>query len=480
MNDLVILANRLPVEAGDDGTLTRSPGGLVAALHSTAGPSTRWVGWAGSGARAGEQLADEPLLHTVPLSAEEVERYYAGFSNSVLWPLFHGRLRREDLRRSWWRSYRAVNERFAAAAARVTPLGGMVWVHDYHLLLAPGMLRTLRPDVRVGFFLHIPFPAAQMFASLPWRKELLEGIIGADVVGFQSQEDLDNFMAAAERVLGCTMRGQTLVHRHHAVHVAAFPISVDFAMWDVLGEQAAEAASRHRADLAVDHVFLGIDRLDYTKGILQRLRAFGELLDDGRLDAARTTFVQIAVPSRGDVPAYHQERQEVEAMVRHINITHERADGRGPVHYLATSLDPPEMAAWYRAADVLVVTSFADGMNLVAKEFVSARGDDGGVLILSEFAGAANEMGRALIVNPYDLEGLERSMLEAVRMTSDERSERMQSMRAWVESHDVQAWAASFLERLESVAWVRSIDAPRRSLTRALRGLPIGERGARW
>jgi alpha,alpha-trehalose-phosphate synthase [UDP-forming] len=469
MKGLVVVANRLPVEVSADGQLNTSPGGLASALSSVTAAGTHWVGWAGPDAGRPKPFAHGDLqLHPVALSADEVERYYQGFSNSILWPLFHGRLRRVELNRAWWHSYRIVNRRFASEVCRIAPQGGTVWVHDYHLLLAPAIIRTKRPDLRIGLFLHIPFPNAQLFSMLPWRKEVIRGMLGADVLGFQVPEDVDNFEAAADRLVGARVRGNILFDGVHPVDVDSFPISIDFDHWDSLGDGAVPEASRNRDDLGVESVFLGIDRLDYTKGISQRLQAFGELLDEGHLDPERCVFVQVAVPSRSDVAAYEDERDEVETLIEKINTTHRRANGSVPVVYKDSSLDEIEMAKWFRTADALVVTSLADGMNLVAKEFVAARGDLEATLILSEFAGAAQDLDGALIVNPYDIEAIKRALVTATNMAPAERSARFKTMRAAVQHNDVHRWARNFLDRLVSAAPVRSDDLALRTDTAEL------------
>ena len=465
MNGFVIVANRLPVEIGIDGQLSTSPGGLSSAMASVAEEGTHWVGW--GGAHAGRRPAfehDGLHLHPVALSPIEVERYYAGFSNGVLWPLFHGRLRTVDLDRTWWRAYRLVNERFAAASAEIAPLGATVWIHDYHLLLAPAMIRARRPDLRIGFFLHIPFPNAQLFSILPWRREVINGMLGADLLGFQVEEDVTNFITTAERVIGTRATGAAALERLRSITIDAFPISVDFDQWNAAGDRAQAEADRIRAELGVGHVFLGIDRLDYTKGIVQRLQAFGELLDEGSVCNDASTFVQVAVPSRSNVPAYQDERADVEALVTAINGRHVRPDGSLPIMHIETSLDEAGMAAWYRAADTLVVTSLADGMNLVAKEFVAARSDLGGALVLSEFAGAAADLDGALIVNPYDIEAIKRAMVASIDMAPAARAARLQSMRGTVRRNDVHRWAQTFLARVRSIHRARVHEQAPRAL----------------
>ena len=459
MKGLVVAANRLPVELGPGGQLTTSPGGLASALSSVTLAGTQWVGWAGPEAGRAKPFDHSDLrLHPVALSGDEVVRYYQGFSNAILWPLFHGRLRTVELNRAWWHSYRIVNRRFAAAVTRISPQGGTVWVHDYHLLLAPAIIRAKRPDLRIGLFLHIPFPNVQLFSMLPWRKEVIRGMLGADVLGFQIPDDVANFVSAAERLVDARVRGHIVFDGFHAVDVDAFPISVDFSHWDELGGTVVAQASWQREVLGVKSVFLGIDRLDYTKGISQRLRAFGELLDEGLLDPETCSFVQVAVPSRSDVAAYEDEREEVEHLIELINSKHQRVDGSLPVVYMDSSLDETQMATWFRTADALVVTSLADGMNLVAKEFVAARGDLNGTLILSEFAGAAHDLEGALIVNPYDIEAIKRALVAAINMPLGERSARLKTMRAAVRHNDVHRWARNFLNRLESTAAVRAED----------------------
>jgi trehalose-6-phosphate synthase len=274
------------VEVGADGIATSSPGGLASALSSISLGHTAWVGWAGSSSgRLRPFDSGGARLHPIALSEGEEDRYYRGFANSVLWPLFHGRLRREEMNRAWWRTYRNINERFAVTIARVASPNGTVWVHDYHLLLVPKLLRARRPDLRIGLFLHIPFPNQQLFAMLPWRDDVLAGMLGADLIGFQVADDAANFTATLERLMGASIGGGRVRVGARSVEVDAFPISVDFVRWDGLGAGATADAAAQRARLGVDSIFLGIDRLDYTKGISQRLQAFCELLDDGQLDA---------------------------------------------------------------------------------------------------------------------------------------------------------------------------------------------------
>ena len=345
MKGLVVAANRLPIEISADGQLNPSPGGLASALSSVTAAGTQWVGWAGPDAVRPKPFDHGDLrLHPVTLSVDDVDRYYRGFSNAILWPLFHGRLRRVELNRAWWNAYRVVNRRFANAIAQIAPLGGTVWVHDYHLLLVPAMIREKRPDLRIGLFLHIPFPNAQLFAMLPWREEVIAGMLGADVVGFQIPEDVANFMAAAKRLID----PRILVERSIRGRVRSMSTRSRSPSTSPLGIRSESKRqprrSKNRQDLGVESVLLGIDRLDYTKGISQRLRAFGELLDSGQSVSEKCTFVQVAVPSRSEVAAYEDERDEVEQLIERINAKHRRPNGSTPVHYIDYSLDEVAMA----------------------------------------------------------------------------------------------------------------------------------------
>ena len=441
---VVIVANRLPVEQRPDGTLGRSPGGLASALAAVASDGTHWIGWAGADATQAD-LGDE-YLHHVELRPREFDGYYQGFANSLLWPLFHGRLRQPEMNRTWWRSYQAVNERYAQAVAKVAPLNGLVWVHDYHLLLTPALIRARRPDLRIGLFLHIPFPAVDLFATLPWRGDLVRGMSNADLLGFQTERDAGNARDAI-RQFADDRPPSSRIREAGAAEVAAFPISIDVAQWEALGDEAAPAAERRREEMGVEFIFVGVDRLDYTKGIDQRLRAFRELLDQHVLDPRTCCFVQVSVPSREEIFDYGEQREEVEWLVEDINARH-GVDGHLPVQHLTSQLGERELSEWYRAADCLVVTSYADGMNLVAKEFVAARTDLGASVVLSEFAGVAQDLPGALIVNPFDIDAVKQAMMQARRMPATERESRMREMREAVGQTDVHQWASAFLRRL--------------------------------
>ncbi|SDH34029.1 alpha,alpha-trehalose-phosphate synthase (UDP-forming) [Nonomuraea jiangxiensis] len=459
-SSFLIVANRLPVDRTiePDGTASwrRSPGGLVTAIAPVMQRRQgAWAGWHGAPDEELEPFEQDGMnLISVPLSASEVELYYEGFSNATLWPLYHDVVAPPVYHRTMWETYRRVNERFANAAAAAAEEGAVVWVQDYQLQLVPAMLRKLRPDLRIGFFLHIPFPPTELFFRLPWRKELVEGLLGADLVGFQLPGGASNFRRLCRRLLGLPYKGNEIFLDDRVVTTQAFPISVDFAHLDSLvrDPQIVNRAKEIRKELGdPEHVLLGVDRLDYTKGIGQRLEAFGELLKDGKLVPNEAVFVQIATPSRERVEEYRRLRDDIELQVGRINGEHAQL-GYQPVQYFHQSYDHDELAALYLAADVMVVTPLRDGMNLVAKEYVSCHHDLHGALVLSEFAGAADELRQAYLVNPYDVEDVKRQMLAAMRATPHELARRMRTMRRRVATYDVDRWANEFLNALESPA----------------------------
>jgi trehalose 6-phosphate synthase len=455
----VVVANRLPVDrvfSPDGSTSWRtSPGGLVSALE----PVMRrhggaWIGWHGA---AEERLRpfDHDGIRLVPvrLSAHEVEDYYEGFSNGTLWPLYHDVIAAPQFHREWWDSYVTVNARFAKSAARVAKRGAMVWVQDYQLQLVPAMLRELRPDLRIGFFLHIPFPPRELFQQLPWRRQILEGLLGADLVGFQLPGAAQNFTRLVrERIGHKTQRSTVFLPDGREVLAKAFPISIDAQGYEKLARspEVSTRAAEIRASLGNPKtILLGIDRLDYTKGLRPRLRAFGELIRDGSLPVGETVLVQVATPSRERVDQYRLLRADIDQLVGGINADVGRI-GAQPITYLHASYPREEMAALYRAADVMIVTPLRDGMNLVAKEYVACRYDDRGALVLSEFAGAAAELKQAYLVNPYDINGMKAKLLEAVRAPSRENTRRMRTLRRTVTENDIDAWASDFISHLSS------------------------------
>jgi trehalose 6-phosphate synthase len=448
-----------------DGSWTPSPGGLVRALF----PLLRqthglWVGWTGD--VGGDQQPfeiDGVDLHPVPLSQDEYDDYYEGFANDSVWPLYHDAVRESSFKSQQWDAYVAVNERFAAALAEVAPSNAVIWIHDYHLQLVPAMIRELRPDALIGFFLHVPFPPWELFARLPWRTEIIEGLLGADLIGFQRTIGADNFASIAHRLevaeaaTGDVSIDESLVIKTadgRRVKIGAFPISIDTAEFnDIAAQRTVRRASAElRARLGnPETVLLGVDRLDYTKGIGLRMRAFRSLLDDGTLDAERCVMVQVATPTREAVEHYRDERHEVERLVGEINGRHAHI-GQPVLHYLYRSLPVDDLVALYLAGDVMLVTPLRDGMNLVAKEYVASRRDVNGVLVLSEFAGAADQLTDAVLVNPHDDEAMRAAIIHAIEMHHIERTQRMAALRDSVARFDVRGWAERFLRELSDDA----------------------------
>jgi trehalose 6-phosphate synthase len=452
--DFVVVANRLPVdlEKLEDGTerWKHSPGGLVTALE----PFLRarrgaWVGWPGVADVDVEPFDDDEMqLYPVRLSAQEFAEYYEGFSNATLWPLYHDVVVPPVFDRSWWHAYQRVNRRFAEAAAEVSAEGATVWVQDYQLQLVPAMLRELRPDLRIGFFLHIPFPPVELFMQLPWRTEIVRGLLGADLVGFHRPGGAQNFLWLARRLAGFEpSRGQVGVRNRpgvvqvgdRTVRVGAFPISIASTELDKLArsKDVQQRVKKLRADLGNPRkIMLGVDRLDYTKGIDVRLHAMHELLAEGHIKAEDVTMIQVATPSRERVEHYKQMREDIEGQVGRINGLFGRV-GHPAVHYLHTSVNKKDLVALYAAADVMVVTPVRDGMNLACKEYV-----------VSEFAGAAAELTSAFLVNPHNLDGVKDALLAALEIDEAEGRRRMRALRRQVLTHDVDRWARSFLEAL--------------------------------
>jgi trehalose 6-phosphate synthase/phosphatase len=457
---LLIVSNRLPVSVnavGGDLSLAPASGGLATGLgpwHERSGGL--WLGWPGDVSRltaAGRAELDRRLagLGIVPvhLPRDQVDRYYHGFANRVLWPLLHYLVDRVPVAAAGWDAYQQVNEIFAEAVARQYRPGDTIWVHDYQLMLVPALLRQRLPEARIGFFLHIPFPSSDVFRVLPWRREILTGLLGADLVGFHTFGYLRHFLSSVRLLDGVEVDIDRVRVGSRRVSLGAFPMGVDAGAFGALAaDPAVEAeAARIRADAGGRRIVLGVDRLDYTKGIPRRLQAIERLLEQTPALRDGLRFVQVAVPSRGEVDSYQRFRREVEETVGRINGTCGTVRS-APIHYMHQSVTPQELVALYRAADVMLVTPLRDGMNLVAKEFVASRVDGDGVLMLSEFAGAAAELDGSVLTNPYDVDAVAATLRDALALPEGERRARMTRLRRRVADHDVHAWAAAFLDAL--------------------------------
>ena len=448
---LLLVANRLPL-ARHQGVWRPASGGLVTALTPViARVGGAWVGWDEDAQGVPSRVEGLDCdLHAVELEPELVEGYYHGFTNRTLWPLFHDLVVQPVIDRSWWRSYVTVTTRFADAVSEVveaSPTPPVVWIQDYHLLLLPQLLRERHPDLRIGMFLHIPFPAPELFARLPWREALLGGMLAADSLGFHTEQYRDNFLRTVQRVLpDATVLGDRVVRGDgRQVRALAHPISIDTEDFAQLARDPAtdREVTALREQFGDRTVLLGVDRLDYTKGIRHRLQAIELLLEQRPHLRGRFVFVQIAVPSRDDVEEYRRLRTQVETEVGRINGRFTEPGHDVPVHYLHRSIDRTRLAAYYRIADVMCVTPLKDGMNLVAKEFVTVRDatDGDGVLILSEFCGTAHEFGAdAVRCNPFDVEGLATLMEAALDLTPEDRRGRLARMAQVVRDNDVFQW----------------------------------------
>lgn len=458
--DFVVVANRLPVDrlTTEDGQVTwrTAPGGLVTALE----PVMRkrggaWVGWHGAADETVPPFEhDGYVARPVPLSPEEVEDYYEGFSNATLWPLFHDGVAFPEYHREWWEAYGRVNQRFADEAAAVAAQGATVWVQDYQLMLVPRLLRELRPDLRIGYFLHIPFPPVELFLQLPWRRQLMEGLLGADLVGFQVPGGASNFLRLVRRLTSHRVHQDHVdVGHSHRCRARAYPISIDTKGFRELAQSPDVVRESKELLAELGHpktIILGVDRLDYTKGLRERVRALGELFAEGQLDPHEVVFFQVATPTREHVEEYRRLRDDIDLLVGRIN-SELGGVGRPPIVYRHSSFPRTTMAALYRIADLMVVTPLRDGMNLVAKEYVACHPGNDGALVLSEFAGAARELRQAYLVNPYDLDGMKETIMRALTDQPSERRRRMATLKRQVREHTIGHWADRFLTDLDDL-----------------------------
>ncbi|MFT7168078.1 MAG: trehalose 6-phosphate synthase/phosphatase [Paracoccaceae bacterium] len=458
---LLLVSNRLPVklEQSEDGTWSaeRTLGGLATGLsgpHQDSGGV--WIGWPGVTTEDGDvpeaaaALLKELGFRGLGLTEEEHERYYLRTSNRCIWPLLHGFVERVEFDREDWNVYRAVNQRFADAVCEEAGAGDTVFVQDFQLCLVPAMIRAKRPDLRIGFFLHVPFPHTGIFRALPSRAETIKGMLGADVIGFHTLEYVRCFRSAARRVLGVETTSHKVEYESRQVSLVAQPLGIDPTPWERPDDtpEIAGPLAELKAAAAGRKVLLGVERLDYTKGILERLTAFRDLLEDRPELAEEVVFFQIAVPSRVEVDAYRELKESAEQLAGEINSRFGRV-GIQPLHYQFRGVDPGTLTALYRVADVCVVTPLRDGLNLVAKEFVAARHQDDGVLVLSEFTGAAWELTEALHVNPYDMDAMKTAFLRALEMSPEEQAARMAPMRERIHRDDIHHWTRSMLDEIE-------------------------------
>ena len=443
-----MVSNRLPItvrRVRGVAKIEPSAGGLVAALEPAMEKrGGRWVGWAGASLKPEEvsALPDTGYgLHPVELTRTEVKRYYSGFSNATLWPLFHSLPERARFERKEWASYEAVNRRFAEAAAAAAEPGELIWIHDYHVMRSAAHLRQLRPDARIAFFLHIPFPPYDVYRILPWYRELLQALLACDLIGFHSPGYVSNFFDCVERILGERVdraSGQ-VEHGDRTVQVGAYPLGIDYR-----AQERRALGSPRVLRRGGERVILGVDRLDYTKGIPDRIHAFERLLELHPEHRENVVLMQVAVPSREQVEDYVRLKREIDEHVGRVNGRFATRSWT-PIRYLYRSIGSEDLAGLYRDADVALVTPLRDGMNLVAKEFVASRVEEPGVLILSRMAGAAETMHEALLVTPYNLDSVAENIHRALTMTEDARLARMRALQEREREHDLYRWLEEFL-----------------------------------
>ncbi len=459
MSKLILVANRLPLRIDPDtGKPMRSPGGLASAL-SGAGVEATWVGWPGL---AAEDIEDAPALikslaevDTVPvmLNREELEGFYDGYANGTLWPLIHSMSERVHFDEGWFDHYASANSNFARAVLDIAEDGDTVWIHDYQLFLLPQLLRNSGRDLQIGFFLHTPFPSSDIVRTLPDRKAVLQGVLGADLIGFHTYNYLRHFRSSVLRVMGIESEVDTIWVGSRGVKLGVFPIGHDHAGFSsaIHSDAFDEAYARHAEELGDNKLLLSVERLDYTKGVPQKLAAIRHFLERCPELRADVVFVIIAVPSRQGIEEYDQLTEEVQREVGAINGEFGTI-GHAPVQFLHQSFPQPELAALYALAEVCLVTPLIDGMNLVAKEYIACKAEATqsrpGVLILSEFAGAAQEMSQALQVNPHDVREVSDAINSALVMTEDERRDRACMMAKRLLRSDSAAWARGFLSAL--------------------------------
>lgn len=458
----LIISNRLPVKIERKKSklkFTPSEGGLATGLGSFYKENgSWWIGWPGIIPKneKEEELIRQELkkLNLIPifLTEKEIKGYYEGFSNAILWPLCHYRPSYVELKQEFWLSYVEVNKKFAEAALPFIEQNTRVWVHDYQLMLVPNYIRELKESCSIGYFHHIPFPPIELFKMLPWRDELLEGLLGADLIGFHTYENVDNFLDSCSGVLNLQNNINSLKINGRKVLVDVFPMGIDYEKYksQALDTETKEY-SKHLKELYHNQkLILSVDRLDYSKGILQRLTAFEILLNDHPELHGQILLYMLIVPSRDQVNQYKKLRNEIDRKVGNINAVYGKP-GWQPIAYFYNSLPFHVLSALYVAADVCWVTSLYDGMNLVAKEYIASKQETKGVLVISEFAGASKELSEALVINPYAVHRTSRTLYDAISMEDEEKDERMHASQAIVSKFTVHHWVNLFMQRLEEI-----------------------------
>jgi len=463
---LIVVTNRGPyrlAETKQGLRLEKTVGGLTTALL----PLLEKTGglWIASGEPPGQHANASGHLHFdlryIELTSEETENYYYGFSNNALWPLCHYFLGRVEFRLDQWGVYEQVNQKFAQATLEEAQPTDVIWVHDYHLARVPLYLRQARPSARLAFFWHIPFPSPEIFRALPWRKEILISLLACDLVGFHIPEYAENFGAAAIELLGATVEGDEIRYAGHITRVIARPIGIDYAAVEkeARSRRADRRAKQLRETIRGQMVIVGVERMDYTKGVLERLRGMERLLELKPEWHGKVSLIQIVTPSREGVDAYREKKREIDEIVGRVNGRFS-SDVWTPIHYAYRAFSPAQLIVYYRAADIALVTPLRDGLNLVAKEYVASRVHQDGVLILSEFAGVRFQLPDALMVNPYSVDDMANVLEQALQMPKEEQRRRMQAMQARIKTEDLSWWAKEFLDRMSTISQVEPVQVP--------------------
>lgn len=462
MAKTIIVSNRLPISLRHrNGKFEFKPsaGGLATGLDSIYKSGENiWIGWPGNTVDDAEQRAEiilelhELKMAPVFLSKKDVEQFYEGFSNETLWPAFHYFTQYMVYNPDHWEAYVRVNQKFCDAIVKKADPDDTIWVHDYQLMLLPQMLREILPDATIAFFQHIPFPSYEIIRMIPWRRELLEGVCGADLIGFHTYDDMRHFLSAVGRITGMSGESGYIQAENRIINVDSFPMGIDYHKF------AKQAKSRKTQNIVKDFrekvgdqtLLLTIDRLDYSKGIPQRIHVFDQLLKQHKELRGKVSMIMIVVPSRDRVQSYKELKEEIDLLVGRINSEYSTLDWV-PVHYFYRSFPFEELSAFYSMSDIALVTPLRDGMNLVCKEFVASKNDEKGVLILSEMAGASKELQDAILVNPNDRQGVVDAIYQALSMSEEEQKLRISTMQESLKKYDVFQWVKVFMDRIEHV-----------------------------
>ena len=472
MSKTIIVSNRLPLQVkleDEQLHITPSVGGLATGMKSVHSEGNGlWIGWSGlTQEELDERLEDEVIravkkekCATVPLTRDDIDKFYFGFSNRTLWPLFHYFMEYTEFEQSFWESYKTVNEKFARVVLEHANDGDTVWVHDYQLLLLPKLIRESKPGISIGFFLHIPFPSYEIFRTFPWREEVLEGMLGSDLIGFHTYDYERHFLSSVKRILRLEVNFNEILFKDRIIKVDSFPMGIDYDKFHEAAREHLAKSPSERSDLQKrldEHIhtdeetklILSIDRMDYTKGIPNRIRAFEYFLNKYPQFRKKVRLVMLAVPSRSNVPQYQLLKKETDELVGRINGQFATVSWT-PIWYFYRSLPFENLIDLYTSSDIALITPVRDGMNLVAKEYIATRVRKDGVLILSEMAGAAQEMNEALLINPNNFEAMADTLKKALEMPLGEQKKRNKVLQRRLKRYSIDKWAAEFFRSLEA------------------------------